>query len=105
MVSDSVGFTRAKAYQGVMIIYAITSLLPLIIFGSLSSVVEASGGRVKAGPVANFLGLHQSRNIVLGLSCLFVMDAFAGGFTLQSMYVPPPPPICAFLHSLSFTLD
>jgi MFS family permease len=30
-------------------------------------------------------GLHRSRNIVLKLSALFAMDAFAGGFIMQSI--------------------
>jgi MFS family permease len=32
-----------------------------------------------------FLGLHRSRGVVLKLSGLFVLDAFAGGFILQSI--------------------
>jgi len=31
------------------------------------------------------LGLHQSRGVVLKLSALFALDAFAGGFVIQSM--------------------
>src|SRR4029077_1566619 len=33
------------------------------------------------------LGLHRSRNVVLGLSALFALDAFAGGFVIQSAVV------------------
>jgi len=29
------------------------------------------------------MGLHRSQKMVLGLSLLFMMDAFAGGFVLQ----------------------
>ena len=32
-----------------------------------------------------FLGLHRSRKVVLGLSALFSLDAFAGGFVVQSL--------------------
>jgi sugar phosphate permease len=34
-----------------------------------------------------FLGLHRSRGVVLKLSALFALDAFAGGFVLQSLIV------------------
>ena len=38
------------------------------------------------GPdVKRTLGLHKSRNAVLQLSSLFALDAFAGGFIVQSM--------------------
>jgi hypothetical protein len=30
-------------------------------------------------------GLHRSRNVVLKLSALFSLDAFAGGFVMQSI--------------------
>lgn len=85
MCGPSVGYSRAQAYKVTMIVYSLLALIPLILFGSLSSVVEVPAIRAKAGPVANFLGLHKSRGIVMGLACLFMVDAFAGGFTLQSM--------------------
>ena len=34
---------------------------------------------------ASLLGLHRSRGIVLRLAALFSLDAFAGGFVVQSM--------------------
>src|SRR5258706_11460859 len=34
--------------------------------------------------VADLTGLHQSREVVLKLSALFAMDAFGGGFVVQS---------------------
>jgi predicted MFS family arabinose efflux permease len=43
--------------------------------------VEAA--RVEAAPRAA-LGLHRSRGVVLRLSALFAVDAFAGGFVVQS---------------------
>ena len=34
-----------------------------------------------------FLGLHRSRGVVFGLAGLFALDAFAGGFVIQSAVV------------------
>jgi MFS family permease len=39
--------------------------------------------RVEAGP--HVLGLHRSRSVIVKLSALFAMDAFAGGLIVQSM--------------------
>ncbi len=54
----------------------------------LSPEYRGEGGE-DAGPPPRrtFLGLHRSRNVVLGLSALFALDAFAGGFVLQSAVV------------------
>jgi MFS family permease len=38
-----------------------------------------------ARPPAGFFGLHRSRNVVLRLSGLFMIDAFAGGLVVQSL--------------------
>ena len=38
-----------------------------------------------ANPVSLFLGLHKSKGIVVKLSALFMLDAFAGSFVLQSI--------------------
>jgi predicted MFS family arabinose efflux permease len=48
-------------------------------------------------PARRFLGLYQSRTIVLKLSALFALDAFAGGFIVQS--------IVAFWFSVRFGAD
>jgi predicted MFS family arabinose efflux permease len=39
----------------------------------------------QAGPARRVLGLHRSRNVVIKLSALFSLDAFAGGLIVQSM--------------------
>ena len=59
-----------------------------LLFTRLSSAVEAP--RV-SDPVSSpsdrkrLLGLHRSRKVVFKLSALFSLDAFAGGFVLQSI--------------------
>jgi MFS family permease len=39
----------------------------------------------QTGGVRNFLGLHRSKGVVTRLSALFSLDAFAGGFVIQSV--------------------
>ncbi len=48
---------------------------------------EASPAQAEMPPRAGWLGLHRSRGVVLGLSALFALDAFAGGFVIQSAVV------------------
>jgi predicted MFS family arabinose efflux permease len=50
----------------------------------LSPAVEPERA-VDGGSGALFFGLHRSRRRVAGLSALFALDAFAGGFILQSV--------------------
>jgi predicted MFS family arabinose efflux permease len=48
----------------------------------LSPAVETKA----AGPaVPSYSGLYRSRNVVVKLSSLFALDAFAGGFVMQSI--------------------
>jgi len=77
-------FTRAEAYRATMIVYSVISVLPVILFLSVSPHVEAKQAKLKTGPVGSFLGLHKSKSIVMGLSLLFMVDSFGGGFVLQS---------------------
>ncbi len=72
------------AYQFVFWAYAACGLALGGLALRLSPAVEApvSGAPVTTGPT--FLGLHQSRGLVLRLSALFALDSFGGGFVLQS---------------------
>jgi MFS family permease len=80
--SENAGITAVQADRGILGAYAGVGLLLALIFSQLSPAVEPAtpqGNRPNA-----FLGLHRSRGIVLKLSSLFALDAFAGGFILQS---------------------
>jgi len=62
---------------------AILALLSLCLSGEVelphnNTAPQTAGARV-------FLGLHRSKGIVVKLSALFSLDAFAGGFTMQSI--------------------
>jgi MFS family permease len=78
------GMSALEAYRVVLTGYALGGLVLAILFLSLSARVEAAPA---AGPDVHrrVLGLHRSRNVVIKLSALFSIDAFAGGLIVQSM--------------------
>src|SRR3954454_17483969 len=80
--SENAGISAVQADRPILVGYAGIGLLLALVFSRLSPAAEAAspqGNRPSA-----FLGLHHSRGIVLKLSSLFALDAFAGGFILQS---------------------
>ncbi|MCE5268424.1 MAG: MFS transporter [Planctomycetaceae bacterium] len=75
------------AYRVVIVEYAILGLGLLLFFTRLSSAVEVSSDcDCPAAPsLQSRFGLNRSSRIVLKLSSLFALDAFAGGFVIQSI--------------------
>ena len=90
------GWAPMDAYRAVIMGYALMGGLLLLAFLCLSSAVEVAVAKETQQPKL-FLGLHKSRGIVLKLSALFALDAFAGGFIVQSMV--------AFWFSVRFAAD
>src|SRR3954466_9234812 len=76
------GIDAVEADRGILIAYAAIGLALAVAFSRLSSRIEPAAP--KGNRLNVFLGLHKSRRIVLKLSSLFAIDAFAGGFILQS---------------------
>ncbi len=76
------GFSELASYRAVIIGYAACGLALVVLFLFLSREVEAAAA---APAKERVLGLHRSRSVVLKLSGLFALDAFAGGFVIQSM--------------------
>jgi len=68
------------AERTVILAYAALGAVLAALFSRLSSVAEAE--RRSAAP--SFLGMASSRAVVLKLSALFAVDAFGGGFVVQS---------------------
>lgn len=75
------GMDTVGAYRALVIGYALIGIALAFVFWRMSDKVEAPAARVAA---TGMFGLGQSRNIILGLSALFALDAFAGGFVIDS---------------------
>jgi MFS family permease len=80
---QSNGMPALDAYRVVLVGYALAGLALILVFLNLSPAVEVNAPVASSAP--RLLGLHQSRGVVLKLSALFAIDAFAGGLIVQSM--------------------
>jgi MFS family permease len=78
------GMTDLSAYRELLVGYALVGVVLAVLFTRLTPAVEVPKSTSAAAP-GLFLGLHRSRGIVARLSGLFALDAFAGGFILQSV--------------------
>jgi MFS family permease len=78
------GAERADAYRLVIAGYAVAGVVLAVLFTRLSARVEVPPADVVDETIRDRLGLHRSRGVVLRLSALFALDAFAGGFVIQS---------------------
>jgi len=82
------GVSPLGSYRAIVIGYAIIGVTLGGLFTRLSPAVEAPAVTGPSQPTSAFknrFGLHRSRGVVLKLSALFSIDAFAGGFVLQSI--------------------
>lgn len=77
------GVPVLSSYRVVVFGYALMGLLLALLFSQVSPAIEAKTLR-RSSLNARF-GLHRSRRVVFRLSGLFGLDAFAGGFVVQSM--------------------
>ncbi|OAI40559.1 MFS transporter [Planctomycetaceae bacterium SCGC AG-212-D15] len=81
------GVSGPQRYQPLAIVYSLIGVVLALAFTRLSPNVEVSpidaSAEQKAPPTR--FGLHRSGPIVLKLSGLFALDAFSGGFVVQSI--------------------
>jgi MFS family permease len=83
------GWAPLASYRAVSATYGALGLALLALFSRASAAIEAPPAR-RASParrpsfLERGLGLHRSRPVVLRLSGLFAVDAFAGGFVVQA---------------------
>ena len=96
-VSQHLGLMGADAYRPVLLAYAGIGVAMIAGFAFLSSAIEPITSEDSRPPVKAVLGLHESRRTVLKLSLLFALDAFGGGFVIQS--------IIAYWFHVRFQLD
>ncbi len=76
------GMSALESYRALVLAYAACGVVLLVLFARLSRAVEAE--TIRSG-VRRVLGLHRSRAAVTRLASLFALDAFAGGFIVQSL--------------------
>jgi len=79
------GMKPLVSYRAAVIGYAAIGLMLGLLFTRLSSAVEVSQVADPSQKLKSRFGLHRSRGVVFKLSALFSIDAFAGGFVLQSI--------------------
>jgi MFS family permease len=77
------GVSEIDSYRTIVIGYAVIGIGLAGLFWRVSDAVEVRAAEQTS--VATRLGLHRSRGIVLRLAALFSLDAFAGGFVMQSL--------------------
>lgn len=77
--------TPLASYRVIVLGYATLGVLLGNLFTRLSPAVEVPLRDEGAAGPALALGLHRSRKMVLGLAGLFMVDAFGGGFVVQSL--------------------
>ena len=77
------GASQLASYQAPVLAYTLTGVLLAALFVRLTPEVEVAPTATTAARTP--LGLGPSRGIVLRLSGLFAMDAFAGGFVMDSL--------------------
>lgn len=88
------GMTALASYRVVLAGYALAGLVLIFCFLGLTSAIEVAD---KSAIVKRSFGLHKSRAVVIKLSSLFALDAFAGGLIIQSMM--------AFWFHVKFGID
>jgi MFS family permease len=74
--------------------YVLCAVMMMVLFGLLSPTIEAKS---KTTSQTRKIGVEKSRGIVAKLAALFALDAFAGGFIVQS--------IVAYWFYLSYETD
>ena len=90
------GRTGADVFRPIVVAYCIVGLVLVVAFCSLSNAAESPRDS-EMHRQSSWLGLHGSRGVIVRLSALFALDAFGGGFILQS--------IVAYWFYLRFHLD
>ncbi|GGF09770.1 ABC transporter permease [Aliidongia dinghuensis] len=79
LIAAGSGLPRLTALQLMFALYGLIGIAALLLYRPLSSAVEAPAGAAAPAP------LGPSRRIVYGLMALFSIDAFGGGFVVQSL--------------------
>ena len=77
--------SQVNGYRAVVVLYGVLGLVLALVFMRVSRNAEVSPAEPRAaGGLGRLFGIHKSRHVVAKLAGLFALDAFAGGFVLQS---------------------
>src|SRR5467141_2202586 len=77
--------SQVNGYRAVVVLYGVLGIVLALLFLRVSRNAEVSPSEPgAAGGLGRLFGLHTSRRVVGKLSALFAVDAFAGGFVVQS---------------------
>jgi MFS family permease len=79
------GMSYLNSYRVLIIAYGISGLFLIGLFLRLSQDIETKKKQVGNKSLGSMFGLQHSTRIILKLSALFSIDAFAGGFIIQSI--------------------
>lgn len=82
---QNIGWVPLDSYRLIIILYAAFGLLLAVLIILLSPQTEAPTLPNAHSTNRISFGLHRSRNVIFKLSTLFALDAFAGGFMVQSL--------------------
>jgi MFS family permease len=85
---QAAGLSPLASYRVVVLAYGSIGIILFVLFARLSPSIEYVSDQLSNQPRSmegRFLGLHRSQRIVLRLASLFALDAFAGGFVIQSL--------------------
>jgi MFS family permease len=76
--------TPVGSERAIIFVYAAMGLLLMLLFSRLSSAAEVKREAGGGATAKSLLGIGSSRAVVLKLSGMFALDAFGGGFVIQS---------------------
>jgi MFS family permease len=91
-ILQQAGASPLLSYRVIVLGYGAIGLLMIGFFAKLSTAVEVTPLAMEHAPAdkipaRSFLGLSRSQRVILRLAALFSLDAFAGGFVIQSLIV------------------
>ena len=81
-VLQSAGVSPLNSYRAIFLVYVALGGILIALFSRASETIEVAE---QPTVINNRLGLHRSQRVVLGLSGLFALDAFAGALVVQSL--------------------
>lgn len=83
-LQKSSGMAVLGSERIIVLLYATMGIVLAIVFSSLSAGAEVHTISQRSGAIMRLLGIGVSRGVVFRLSALFALDAFGGGFVVQS---------------------